>query len=174
MKTIYLPYVCLLLTLMMANSTFSKNIHPKKMFNPNIEQLKSNIINLLDISPTTMEIADQLLTEYEPRITKLADQLFHQLFPNHTTISPNISTVIGAIGQEKILITNTTTTVSLWSAIYSILWLLSFGVIFSMALCYWAGCEYQTVEATTGRALSTMGLFPMYVTTKKNKLTEEH
>lgn len=105
----------------------------------------------------------QISNEFEPSINAIINHLFQELIKSHEI---NTNEIEEYPGQEKIFLTSsgtTTTMLSFWGSVYSLIWLLAIGVVASMIICYWVGCEYEsTAMASSYRSNSRISTYVIY------------
>lgn len=110
--------------------------------------------------PNIEDIVDLVLRELVTNLDLDTTNLLAELLRYHDL---DITDLVGD-NQEKFFLTSnnlTTTMVSFWGSVYSALWVLVVGVVSSMIICYWVGCEYETTVSY--RSLSQVSTYATYV-----------
>ena len=100
---------------------------------------------------TLRNLSDIIISsEFNPVIKSIVNQLMGQM---DEFLLDNDDSLDETEMQEKLIFltssTNGTAVLSFAGLIYTLLWILAMGVISSMILCYWLGCEYEDSTETT-------------------------
>ena len=123
---------------------------------------------------TLRNLSDILISDdFNPMVKTIANQLMGMLDEILNLNQLDTNDFEETELDEKLIFlttsTNGTAIISFSGLVYTVLWVIAMGVVGSMVVCYWVGCEYE--EATTqtsttnsyGRALTTLAKYVIII-----------